>query len=388
MNIAIDARWIFPEISGIGQYTSELIRHLAKQDSENRYLLIFNNADVLSGIMETWGSELPGNFSAELTPYGVFSPWSQLRMPGRLRRWGIDLYHSTNYMIPFRAFPRSRKGRIRCVTTIHDVIPLIFPEHAPKSRKARVFPIFVRIMREVGIRSHAIITVSRASAGDIVRHLQIPEASTDRVHPIYNGVSDVFCPSPGGPGDRRRENKTILYVGRSDPYKNLATLIRAFAKARESLSFPLELKIVGPKDPRYPEATGLAEDLGLGNAVNWTGYLSGEKLVQTYQEADLLVHPSRYEGFGLQVIEAMACGIPVISSNAGALNEVVGDAGIVLEPDDVDGYVSGIRAVLSDGNLYRSLSRKGIDRAKEFSWARTARETLAVYKSLAENDGA
>jgi len=384
MRIAIDARWIFPEISGIGQYTSELIRHLALQDTENEYVLIFSDATVLSRILGTWGNELPDRFVAELTPHGVFSPWSQVRMPGQLKKWGIDLYHSPNYMIPFCAFPRSRKGKIKCVTTVHDVIPLLFPGHAPKSRKSKLFPLFVRTMREVGIRSNAIITVSRTSARDIIEHLRIPVESADRVHAIYNGVSDSFRPAKRESGETK-EPKTILYVGRSDPYKNLVILIKAFANVRESLSSPIELQIIGPPDARYPEALDLAEERGLGDAVKWTGYLSDEKLVRAYQRADILVHPSRYEGFGLQVLEAMACGVPVISSNAGALKEVVGDAGITVGPDDLDGYMLNIKKVLGDPELARALSEKGIQRAKEFSWARTARETLGVYRGLAKD---
>lgn len=385
MRIAIDARWILPEISGIGQYTTELIRHLAKQDRRNEYILIFRDSAARSRALAAWGRDLPPHFSTRTTPYGVFSPWNQAFMPRLLTRWRVDLYHSTNYMIPLAAFPRNRKGRIRCVTTVHDVIPLIFPDHAPKSRKARLFPLFVRILREVGIRSHAILTVSRASAADILRHLRIPPASADRVHPIYNGVSGAFRPAPGRTGSPAG-GKTILYVGRADPYKNLVLLIRAFAAARESLPFPLRLLIVGPPDKRYPEAPDLARQLGLSDAVQWTGYLSEERIVTAYQNADLLVHPSRYEGFGLQVLEAMACGVPVLSSNAGALPEVIGDAGLLFAPDDLDGFVSGIRTVLTDRALADSLARKGLLRARDFSWERTAAETLRVYTTLAARE--
>ncbi len=383
MRIALDARWIFPEISGIGAYTRDLIGALASVDTENDYLLLFDDAAVRDRTLEETGVRGTANVSDRLLPYGVFSPFSQLRLPGVLQSERIDVYHSTNYMIPLLAFPRRRKGKIRCVTTIHDVIPMIFPHHAPRSRKARVYPIYRRLMIEVGKRSDVILTDSEASRRDVIRHLRIPSERAGAVHVVPCGVSDRFCPKDK-PRPTGNHERSIIYVGRADPYKNVATLIRAFAAARMQCPFPVRLFIAGSPDPRYPDAQQLAAELGVDSAMTWTGYLTDDELVAVYQDADLLVHPSRYEGFGLQVAEAMRCGIPVVCSNSGSLPEVAGDAAILLDPDDVDGFTAAIERVLTTPDLALSLREKGLRQAAQFTWERTARETLDVYRQLAQ----
>jgi len=389
MKIGIDARWIFPEISGIGAYTRELIRHLARIDTSNSYILFFDNQQVMDRTIVETNLGQAGNFSTRFLPYGVFSIKNQFQLPGLLAECGLDVYHSTNYMIPLFAFPRNRQGKIKCVTTIHDVIPMLFPDHAPKSKKARFFPIYKRLMIEVGMRSNMIITDSNASRMDVISHLRIPEDSQARVRTVYCGVSPQFSLPAGGrrfdeqPSHPDKRKRTILYVGRSDPYKNLSTLVMAFFSAIKVCPFPLELVIAGPVDSRYPEIAMLISKLGIESNVRWTGYLSDEQLVETYQNADLLVHASRYEGFGLQVAEAMACGVPVICSNAGALPETAGDAAILLDPEDVNGFTDRIHEVLTNRQGMQNMSEKGIAQAGKFQWSRTAEETLSIYREAA-----
>lgn len=401
MKIAIDARWIFPEISGIGAYTRELIKHLALSDKKNSYILFFDNASVRDRTIAETNLSKAQNFTAQLLSCGVFSIKNQIMLPYILKQNSVDIFHSTNYMIPFLAFPKPKRGKIKCVTTIHDVIPMIFPTHAPKSKKARLYPLYRRLMIEVGARSDAIIADSRASRTDIIKHLRIPPASESKVKTIYCGVSERFCPSEMDgvrpcnidlcsslSENRDKVNiqgltpKTILYVGRTDPYKNLTTLIRAFAEAKKSCHFPITLTIAGSRDNRYPEAMRLATELGIKDAIHWTGYLSDEELVSAYQHADLLVHPSRYEGFGLQVIEAFACGLPVICSNTGSLPEVAGDAAIMVDPDDIHGLSKKIREVFENPSLAKEMSEKGMHQAAKFTWSRTAAETLALYEEI------
>jgi glycosyltransferase involved in cell wall biosynthesis len=380
MRIAIDARWIFPEISGIGAYTRELIAHLAKLDRENEYVLLFHDPSLMERTVRETGIGGLDRFAPCLVKWGVFSPMSQLALPGWLRRRRIDVFHSTNYMIPLLAFPRRRSGRMRCVVTIHDVIPLLFRDRVPMSRKARLFPVYVWLMRQIGRRADAIVTDSRASAADIVGQLRLPPAAADRVRAIYCGVSERFRPRQAQAAPPAGKPRVILYVGRFDPYKNVTVAIRAFAQARSRCPFPLVLKLVGSPDPRYPEARECIAALGLKDEVIWSGYVPDDRLLALYHEADVLLHPSMYEGFGLQVVEAMACGVPVICSNAGALPEVTADAAIRLDPSDVDGYARAIERVLTDPALAARLSESGRRRASTFSWTRTAEETLAVYR--------
>jgi glycosyltransferase involved in cell wall biosynthesis len=274
------------------------------------------------------------------------------------------------------------------VVTIHDVIPLLFPDHAPRSRKSRLAWVYRWLMREVARRADCLITVSEASRADCLRTLAIPPGRADRVTAIHNGVSPRFTPPPGGPAPRKDPAdtatvRTCLYVGRADPYKNLDGLVRAFARARTGLPFPLRLVIAGPPDDRYPEAQGLVTKLGLAQDVLWTGYLSDDDLLRQYREADLLALPSRYEGFGLPVVEAMACGTPVLCSTAAALREIAGDATVMAAPDDIDGLANGMRDLLLKPELASRLVRAGLARAADFTWEQTAARTLAVYNQAA-----
>jgi len=379
--IAIDARWIFREISGIGAYTRELMRRLPGLRPDIEFVFLFTDSAVESRTEKEVGLHGMVNVTTARVPYSVFSPRSQLDLPGVLRELGVTVFHAPNYMIPYRAFPRERSGPIRCVTTIHDVIPLLFPGHAPRSKKTRLFPLFRRLIRETARRADAILTVSEASRRDIIGQLAIPAGREDGVHVVYNGVDPRFRPArsapPAGAGERR-----ILCVGRADPYKNLATAVRAFHAARARLPFPARLILAGPRDDRYPEVPALARELGLGDSVQWTGYLHDDDLLKTYQRAHLLVQPSHYEGFGLPVLEAMACGVPVVCSNGGALPEVAGDAAPTLAPDDVDGYTDRIVDILTNPALHAQLRAKGLAQAAGFTWERTAHRTLDVYERL------
>ncbi len=377
MNIVIDARWIFREISGIGNYTRQLIAQLAQIDADNRYTILFSDAVVARRTVRETDMEQAPNFTAVQFGHGLFSPLGQCLLPRFLRRHAIDLFHSPNYMIPLPAFPRDHRGRTACVATIHDVIPLVFPDHAPRSRKTRLLPIYRRLMQEIGRRADTIITVSEASRRDIIQQLRLAGAADHKVQVVYNGVSPLFVPPAERP---ERPTKTILYVGRSDPYKNLIALIHAMEIVVNTAPTPVRLVIAGSPDPRYPEPRECARRLGIDDHITWTGYLPDEQLVRHYQEADLLVHPSRYEGFGLQVIEAMACGTPVICSRGGSLPEVAGNAAILVDPNGAGELADQILRVLADPALADELRRKGLARAKAFSWRATARSTLAVYQ--------
>ncbi|MCX5800617.1 MAG: glycosyltransferase family 1 protein [Candidatus Eisenbacteria bacterium] len=378
MRIGIDARWIFRELSGIGTYTRELVKHLAEIDRQNEYVLFFDRAAALEEVRAFAHLEEAPNFSTSLLAHGPFSPWSQLVLPSLFTRLRLDVFHSANYMIPFLAFPRNRAGDTLCVVNLHDLIPLLFPHYSPRSKKARLLPLYRLLMTEVGRRADVIITGSSSARSDILRELQISNPSTVVVIP--DGVDARFTPS----GAAKAHTKTILYVGRLDPYKNVPRLVEAFWRVRQTAAPEATLRIVGPKDDRYPEAPRLAEKLGLGPLVQWAGYLTDWELVEAYRQAAVFVLPSRYEGFGLPALEAMACGTPVICSNAASLPEVVGDAAMQVDPDDVEGLAEAIARVLTDEALASTMREKGLRRAAQFSWRRTAQLTLEVFRSLKE----
>ena len=260
------------------------------------------------------------------------------------------------------------------------MIPMLFPDAAPNSKKTKLFPLYKKLMRMVGQRADRIITDSDASKRDIIKCLEIPTSDHNKVRTIYCGVGKEFTPAAATNTDA----PSILYVGRADPYKNLVGLVQAFANAREKLPANTRLLIAGAKDSRYPQAETLAQELGISDHVIWTGYLSQEDLVQTYRDASVLCLPSRCEGFGLPVVEAMAVGTPVICSNAGSLPEVAGDAAIQHDPDDLDALSNALVTVLTDSDHTQSLITKGYEQAARFSWARTAAETLALYEELGQ----
>ncbi len=369
MKICIDARWIAPELSGIGVYTRELIRELSLLDDRNQYVCLFDANETLEQTRETTSFDQNPNWSATRLNHGVFSPLGQLAMPRWLKQHQIDVFHSPNWMIPFAAFPAGRRGRIACVVTVHDLIPLLFPDNAPRSKKRRFFPLYQTMMRSLGKRADRIIAVSKASANDIVEHLPVPR---ERVEVVYNGVADIYVP-----GSLPRE-PVILYVGRLDPYKNVPLLIEAFAAVREQLGPEARLEIIGSSDDRYPETAMTIERLGLSRAVVQRNYVSDAELLASYQRARLLVLPSSYEGFGLPVVEAMACGTPVVCSRASSLPEVAGEVAIQFEPGNLQSLSDAILSAWHDPSPPGPLQSQ----AARFSWRRSAEDARRIYESV------
>lgn len=383
--VAIDARWIYPRLSGIGIHTRELIRSLAAVVPEaetHQIRLLFNDKAIMKRTLQETGARFPST----LLPYGVFSPKGQRKLPAWLRAEGIEVFHSTNYMIPLVG--RKGKGRgPKVVVTIHDLIPLVIPDHAPKSKKSRIPGLFPWLLRRVAKRADRIIAVSEHTRGDLVERLG---ASPENVAVIHNGVNPMFQPPPPG----TELDPHVVYVGRFDPYKNLTLLVRAFAalvqKGRDGdkeggpETTGLRLRVVGAKDPRYPEPIEAAAALGIADRVDWLGSVSDQDVLSEVQRARLLVLPSRYEGFGLPVIEAMACGTPVVCSRSSSLPEIAGNAAefFSLGGDATTGCQQAMATVLSSPERQAEMVRLGLERARKFSWDRMARETLQLYQGL------
>jgi glycosyltransferase involved in cell wall biosynthesis len=347
-------------------------------DRQNEYVLFFDDKARMQKIAEHVRLGQAPNFRTHFVPFHVFSPIGQVRFPGVIRSLGLDIFHSPNYMIPLPAFPRHRPGRTRCVVTIHDLIPLLFPQFTPKALKTRLYPVYKRLMVEVGARADTILTVSESSRRDVIEHLGIPAARHGDVIAVANGVAPEYRPAEKKHG----AEKTILYVGRFDPYKNVLGLLDVFAKVRERCKIPVRLKIVGPANPRYPEAPVRARQLGLDPFIDWNGYVSEDGLVKAYQDADVFVLLSRYEGFGLTVLEAMACGTPVVCSNRSSLPEVAGAAAVMVEPDDTERTADAIVRVLEDSKHAAELREKGVRQAANFTWTRTATMTMKAYEHV------
>ncbi len=385
MKIVLDARWIFPEITGIGAYTRELIRELARLDDQNRYVLWFASADLRDRTAtETGWTDAP-NFSAEILPCGLFTAANQWQAPRRLRALAADVYHSPNFMIPFLAFPRHRRGRTAAVVNIHDLIPLLFPEWTPQALKSRLHPLYRAIMRQVVVRADHVITGCEQARHDILQHLLPNRDGAAKVTAIYDGVAASYRPAST---TAKTEPPTILYVGRMDPYKNVPALIRLFARLLKEQHVAARLRLIGPRDARYPEVANTIAHEGVADHVDWDGYVPDEELHHAYQTATVFVLPSLYEGFGLPVLEAMASGTPVICSHRASLPEVAGHAAWLIDPDNESAWVQALATCCTQPDQAAQWRTKGLARAAEFTWTRTAEQTIQVYHALADKVGA
>jgi alpha-1,3-rhamnosyl/mannosyltransferase len=372
LHIAIDARWIFTEISGIGSYTQELIAALAGITSPHRYTVIFNHPDVMARTITFTKFDKNPAFETHLVSRGPFSPSDQWALPRELKKMNADIFHSTNYMMPFWFC-----GGIKRVVTMHDLIPLLFRDHAPRSKKNRLFPVFKWIMNTAAAKSDMIITVSDSTRRDVSRHLKIPAGQESKIRVIHEGVRAAYVPA-----ERKPHDETVfLFVGRRDPYKNLPMLIQALADVRRD-GLPAHLRVVGGDDPRYPEARELSASLGVDDHITWSGYVPDNELISAYQQADVFVLPSKYEGFGLPVLESMACGTPVICSNTSSLPEVAGDAALMIDIARPRTLADAMKTLIAEPETRNQFSQKGLARAAKFSWEETARKTIAAYESL------
>lgn len=369
LHIVIDARWIFREISGIGLYTRELISALARLETPHRFTLIFNDDSVMERTDAETGYSLNESFTGELVNQGPFSPLDQILLPRLLSSWSADVFHAPNYMMPLW-LPRG----VRRVVTIHDLIPLLFRHFAPRSLKNRLFPVFKWLMHQTALRADRIIAVSEATRNDVATHL-LNGHDAGKISVIYEGARAACKPV-----ERTQDDELeFLFVGRRDPYKNLPMLIEALGETRQR-GFPARLRVVGGRDARYPEAELIAHKLNLDSVISWSGYATEPGLIEAYQRADVYVLPSQYEGFGLTVLEAMACGTPVICSKTSSLPEVGGEAAIYMDPRDRKTLVDAMCRLAGDPGLRKALSQKGIEQAARFSWDETARQTLAAYE--------
>jgi glycosyltransferase involved in cell wall biosynthesis len=305
-------------------------------------------------------------------PYSV---GEQIWIPLTLVRERAHLLHEPHYVLP----PATR---CRTVVTIHDCIHLMFPQYLP-SRAAYAYA--RATMWSAAKRSARILTVSESSKRDILHFFNVP---ADKVVVVYNAIDERFSIAPSEEDVARvreryqLEQRVVLYVGNIKPHKNLVRLIEAFDTLRQRGFDDLKLLIIGDEISKWPALRRAVHRHKLHKQVRFLGYQPDETLAILYRLASVFVFPSLYEGFGLPPLEAMASGTPVVTSNVSALPEVTGDAGVLVDPYDVESIVDGLRRVLSDPALAAEMRRKGLERAREFSWERSVAQTLEVYRQV------
>ena len=366
MRVAIDTRKIHD--FGIGTYIRNLLRQLARIDRDTEYVLLCREADL--GV----AAQLGPNFRSVREPSPNYSLREQIHVPWVLRRERPDVYHAPHYVLPIGV-------RCRSVVTIHDCIHLMFPQYLP-NRAAYAYA--QASMWTASHRSDRILTVSEASKRDI---LHLFNVRPEKIVVVYNAIDEHFRTEPSEEHVARvreryqLDHKFVLYVGNIKPHKNLVRLIEAFSQLRRDHD-DLKLLIIGDEISKLPALRRAVHSLKLHKHVRFLGYLHDDTLSVLYRLASVFVFPSLYEGFGLPPLEAMASGTPVVTSNISSLPEVTGDAAVLVDPYDVDSIVDGMRRVLDDPALAAELSRRGLIRAREFSWERSVEKTLAVYRDV------
>jgi glycosyltransferase involved in cell wall biosynthesis len=365
MRIAFDGTTLRPARTGVGYYTEHLLHHLAQESTDDEIIVISNRP------VDTT-SPLPPNVrvvsSSSRMPRLV---WLQMIAPRLLRRLGVDVAHFTNGMMPL-AMP------VPTVVTIHDMSLTLFPKYHPPRRVLLNRPLVDVAAR----RADAIITVSESAKRDIVR---LYGSQADRIHVVHEAAAPSFQPiRDRAVLDRVRQryelaDRFVLYVGTIEPRKNLPRLIEGFARRRNAGQLPHQLVCAGPYGWLSRDIEDLIDRLEIEDAVRFTGYVPFEDLAALYSLAEMFVFPSLYEGFGLPVIEAMACGTPVVTGHVAALEEVGGGAVEQVAHLTADSLGEAIVRLANEPRRREELSMLGLQRAHTFSWQRAARETLKVY---------
>lgn len=364
MKVVIDGRTATPHFPGIGRYVTNLVRSMVQGDPDMS----------VSIIKDTSGSEPhPGikSIPCGLSPFSLRQQWA---VPRLLKRDGAALYHSPYYLMPYR-LPTP------AVLTCYDVIPLIFPEYF-SFRQRIIYKIANRLAIKTASR---IIAISETTRRDAIRFFGVEE---DRILSIPLGVEDRFSPCPGPAVEAirakyRLPDQYVLYVGMNKPHKNLVRLVEAWGAVERKTKPGHTLVIAGYWDARYPEARQLAEKMGLSECVHFAGPIDDADLPALYTGAALFVFPSLYEGFGLPVLEAMACGTPVACGAADALAEVAGDAATLFDPSDSTAMADCLNSLLSDPDRLQAFREAGMSRAGMFTWQKTAAATRDAYHSIA-----
>jgi glycosyltransferase involved in cell wall biosynthesis len=361
--VAVNASIIGPRASGLGQHARGIVRAL---DALHAPLVIHT---ALPGAVAPLRAVVRRAPSLVLPDRGLRGHlarmvWTQLALGRRLARDGVDVLVNT---IPEGPLASS----IAQVTVVHDLIPLEFPEHYPRQQLY-----FRRLVPAVLRRARIVVAVSEATRRRVIDAYGLPAA---RVRTVLNGF-DAEQFSPDGPAIGDGGLPYVLFVGNLLPHKNLPRLVEAVARA--AVRTPARLVVVGAGRPRaVAQLRALAERLGA--AVELRAFVPPAEVTPLLRGARALVLPSLAEGFGLPAVEAMACGTPVIAGNVSALPEVVGDAGLLVDPHDVAALADAIVRVLSNDRLRKELSARGLERAARFSWARCAGELLDIVREVA-----
>jgi glycosyltransferase involved in cell wall biosynthesis len=370
MRIGIDARLMYYSPGGIAEYTRQLVQALmevdAGKDDGDEFTVLYSRKDQRHKLNHP-------RFQARVlwTPsHHRLEAWT---LGLELHRLALDVLHSPDFIPP-------RADHFHRVITVHDLAFLLYPHFLTKD-SARYYGQIDQAVRQ----ADHIIAVSESTKRDTMKLLGVPDR---KISVIYEAANPIFRRLEAGEARKKLAgvydlpDGFILFVSTIEPRKNVATLLQAFRKLKDDYHVPHKLVLAGRKGWLFDDVFASIASLNLENECIFLGQVPVTNLLYLYNAADLLVHPAFYEGFGLPPLEAMACGTPVVTSNVSALPEIVGDAGLLVDPNDIDGLTVAIWRALTDRELRAGMVERGLGRASKFSWQRAARETLDVYHQV------
>ncbi len=383
MKISIDSTFLYTSI-GFGTYTRNLVMHLMKHDRENQYYLLANRLkshipvyDSIDENIKHYDISLPANFSSIITDYTIRQFWAYFAVPRIISETGSDIFHSVDN-ISGRFFRKN----FRLVLTVHDIIPVVCPDLVKKMDRLAFYLAYPQALNN----ADRIITGSESAKNDLIERYSISEK---KISVIYDGCDhDMFKPS--GDKDKIREvcrkygidGPFLFNLSSASPRRNLMRLLKAYKILHKRGYGDFKLVLGGSRDFKYEELYRFVQEEGLEDRILTIGYVSQQDLPFLYNGAELFIYPSLYEGFGLTVLEAMACGTPVITSNLSSLPEVVGNSGLLIDPFSVEEIAESTMELLDNHDKRKEMSLNGIKQSKIFDWNRTTLETIEVYKNL------
>lgn len=366
MIIGIDARKI--DDSGIGRYIRTLLNHITAMDKDNQYCVYLNPPQY-----ERYSFESP-NVRKVRESAGKYGIMEHLSLPMRAYRDRLDLFHSPHYTLPLLI-------RTPSVVTVHDLIHLLHPPKKPFNWAYHYAKYMIKVAVE---RARAVITVSENTKNDLIERIG---ARPEKISVIHSGVEKIFKPvlreeCLGFLQGEGLPQEYILHVGNHKPHKNILTLIKAFGGIKGRTS--CHLLLCGSEEAHTRAIRRTVREEGLEERVRFLGHRDDDQLVKLYSAATALVFPSLYEGFGFPILEAMACGTPVITSDVSSMKEVAGGAALLINPHDLEGLASAISKLTADPSLRKGLTERGFEQVKRFQWEKTAEKTLKIYHGCLE----
>jgi glycosyltransferase involved in cell wall biosynthesis len=371
MRVGINARYLQKPQTGIENYLFNTLLSLSQLPEDNEYFLFFDRSgQIPEALRKPRFNDVVSSISCGNQLIKVI--WASLYLPILAKRYKLDVFHEPLFIAPLHK-------PCPTVITVYDLAFMRLSDSYTWRTKLYLRTLIARSIKE----ADAVITISESSKNDIINQFGYPE----KLHVIYGGVDPEFHKLSVPPAsltinDKLIHGDYILNVSLITPRKNMVSLIRAYVLFRDKHKVDCKLVIAGGRGWGWKDVYKEAERSRYAKDIIFCGYVTREELIWLYNSAKAFVYPSLYEGFGLPVLEAMACGCPVVTSNISSLPEVCGDAALLVEPLDIEDLSGAIQKVFFSESLRRGMVEKGFSRASRFSWHKSAKETAGIYKKV------